>query len=194
MPGTTAREKLLRAAQKQMLARGFPATRVDEICRAAGVSKGSFYHCFRTKDEIGLVVLEGYYDRLVRRLSSGTYIHVEDPAERACGFLDHVESVAPELWENGCLLGVFAMDLAEVDPKIRARVGEMFDGMATGLVRLFRPMVEPGTGDRPSADQAAEHFLVVLEGSLLLARAHGDPDRVIRGIRSFRQYLGCRTT
>jgi TetR/AcrR family transcriptional repressor of nem operon len=190
MPHTTAREKLLDAARDQILSRGFPATRVDEICRRAGVSKGSFYHCFRTKDEIGLAVLDGYYDRLVRRLSSGTYIHIEDPAERACGFLDHVVAVSPELWKNGCLLGVFAMDLAEVDPGIRARVGEMFDGMARGLVRLFRPMVESGEGGE-SAERAAEHFLAVLQGSILVARAHGDPDRIVKGVRSFRRYLGC---
>jgi TetR/AcrR family transcriptional repressor of nem operon len=38
-----ARDKLLEAAQELMLAKGYEATSVDEICAAAGPTKGSFF-------------------------------------------------------------------------------------------------------------------------------------------------------
>ena len=34
--------------------KGFAATSVDELCQAAGVTKGAFFHHFRSKEELGV--------------------------------------------------------------------------------------------------------------------------------------------
>lgn len=52
--GGASRSKLLDAAQAEMLAKGYAATAVDEICARAGVSKGSFHHFFPAKEELGV--------------------------------------------------------------------------------------------------------------------------------------------
>src|ERR671911_434050 len=48
-----ARARLLSAGRQLMLARGFTGTSVDQICAEAGLTKGSFFHHFGTKDEFG---------------------------------------------------------------------------------------------------------------------------------------------
>ncbi|MDQ8730217.1 TetR/AcrR family transcriptional regulator [Bradyrhizobium sp. LHD-71] len=51
-PAEIRREELIDAAQALFLSKGFDATSVDEIVRAADVAKGTFYFYFKTKDEV----------------------------------------------------------------------------------------------------------------------------------------------
>ena len=54
-----SRTRLLNAAIDVIRTRGYSATRVEDICAAAGLTKGSFFHHFKSKDEIALAVVEG---------------------------------------------------------------------------------------------------------------------------------------
>ena len=49
-----SKTKLLRAALRVIRAKGYAATTVDDICHQAGVTKGSFFHHFKSKDELAL--------------------------------------------------------------------------------------------------------------------------------------------
>ena len=58
------RKRILDAAQSLFSQSGYDATGVAEICRAAGVSKGAFYHHFPSKQAIFLELLDGWLSRL----------------------------------------------------------------------------------------------------------------------------------
>ena len=51
-----SRKQILEAAETLVLQKGYAAATVDEICAAAGTSKGSFYHFFKSKEEMGLAL------------------------------------------------------------------------------------------------------------------------------------------
>jgi AcrR family transcriptional regulator len=51
-PAEIRREELMDAAEALFLDKGFAATSVEEIVRAADVAKGTFYLHFRTKDDV----------------------------------------------------------------------------------------------------------------------------------------------
>jgi AcrR family transcriptional regulator len=123
-----------------MLAKGFAAATVDEICAAAGASKGSFYHFFDSKESLGLATLDAVFTRMVERLRNGPHTDIEDPVEQAFAFLDHVDRVAHELWGDGCLVGSFALDVGESNPAIRAEVSRLFSDLKRGLAEWFQPL------------------------------------------------------
>ena len=50
----SARERLLQAAFTLLRTRGFTATSVDDLCAAAGVTKGAFFHHFPSKEALGV--------------------------------------------------------------------------------------------------------------------------------------------
>ena len=50
----TARRKLLDSALRLIRAQGYSATSVDDLCAAAGVTKGAFFHHFKSKEELGV--------------------------------------------------------------------------------------------------------------------------------------------
>jgi AcrR family transcriptional regulator len=54
------RNKILEAATRLFSKTGYDATGVAEICQAAGVSKGAFYHHFPTKQAVFMELLNTY--------------------------------------------------------------------------------------------------------------------------------------
>lgn len=54
------RTRILEAAVKQFSINGYNAASVDNICEQAGVSKGAFYHHFKTKQDVFLALLDGW--------------------------------------------------------------------------------------------------------------------------------------
>ena len=188
MTKRTAKEKLLEAAQTLMLSKGYPATTVDEICELASVSKGSFYHLFDSKEELGLAVLDAFQARSKRLINDGPQAHVVDPVDRALQLLEHLMAVAGEAWGDGCLLGSFALDLADTHPVIREAVSEKFREIAEALAEGMAPLGrEGGHPDAPSGAELAEQFIVVVEGALILAKAHKDWSYVTRALERFQK-------
>lgn len=181
----TARLKLLDTALDLFLAKGYPATTVDEICQAAGVSKGSFYHAFESKEALGFAVLEHYLRRVGEQLRDGPHTGIEEPRQRALAFLDHLVAVGGRVWASGCLMGSFALDLAQISPAIRTAVKRTFDDVARGYAKALEPLFE-GQDGRERAREFAEHYLVIIEGGIVLAKAYGEASYVTRALARFR--------
>ena len=49
-----SKRKLLDAALKVIREKGYCATRIDDVCAEAGLTKGSFFHHFKTKEELAV--------------------------------------------------------------------------------------------------------------------------------------------
>src|ERR1700683_3655195 len=119
MSETPSRTSILKTARNLMLKYGYAATSVDDICSGSGVTKGSFYHFFETKEALGLAVLNRFYEEGVARVASGAYAGTNAPYQRLLGQFDHLEAIGPELWRHGCLMGNFACEFAESSQIIR---------------------------------------------------------------------------
>src|SRR6185369_4316728 len=89
----TSKEKLVRAARNLMLAQGYPVTSVDDIIEAAGVSKGSFYHYFDSKEELALTAMHEFLADGAALMMEAPFRDIADPRKRSIAFLKHVESV-----------------------------------------------------------------------------------------------------
>lgn len=179
------RENLVRTAEKLMLRDGYSAMRVDDVIRQAGLSKGSFYHFFDSKEALGLAALEHYYADRVGRLAAGSYAAEADPLKRAQGFLKHASHVAADLWTTGCLIASLAADAAGSNRSIANALKQRTSDLRTLLVDVLRPFATPEI----TAADLADHFLVCVEGSIVLARIYDDPAYLRRGLKQFRRYL-----
>ncbi len=86
-PGET-RDALMEAAFGLVRRQGLTATSVDEICAAAGVSKGALFHHFKSKDE--LAAAAGYHWSAVTEpfFEAAPYHAPVDPLARVLGYID----------------------------------------------------------------------------------------------------------
>jgi AcrR family transcriptional regulator len=73
------RAGILDAALEVFAERGFHASSIDDIARAAGVSKALIYEHFQSKEQLHLELLQTNVEALFERLSSS--VPAEDPGE-----------------------------------------------------------------------------------------------------------------
>lgn len=195
MPRTAAlnpktREKLLDAATALMMAQGYNGTSVDAICAEAGVTKGSFFHYFESKDALGRAALQRFCENMGRRFEIAIGLE-KDPWKRVLKYLDAVEDMAGDPGATrGCLLGEFSGELCECDTSMRSLCCGGFQAWADKLgaeLAAAKKAVAPRASWDPA--EVAEHFIAVLEGSLLMAKARKDADVIAKNVRHFRSYL-----
>jgi TetR/AcrR family transcriptional repressor of nem operon len=189
MAKVTAKQKAIEAAQQLMTTCGYSATTVDEIISLAGVSKGSVYHAFASKEELAIAALEDYERRGWAIVSNGKYQAVEDPVKRALAFIKHIETKSSELWAHGCLLGSISLEVAERNPVLHDRIDVLFDEFENGIAREFAPALKQAGVSNISAKELARHMLVVIEGAIITARSHREPKFLAEGLRHFRRYV-----
>jgi len=181
----STRDKLVLAAEELMLRDGYSATRVDEVIDKAGVSKGSFYHFFDSKESLGLAALEHYYADRVKRLASGSHATEPDPLRRAYSFVEHAFHIAEDLWKTGCLLANFAIDAVGSSRVISNALRKRTSDLRALLMDLLSPLVTPEI----TAAELADQFLICIEGSIVLARIYDDPAYLRFGLTQFRRCL-----
>ena len=187
MKTANVRKKLLESSYELFLSRGYNAASVDEICRKSGVSKGSFFHYFKSKEILGVEVLRWYYAYATELIMSGEFLNETYPFKRLFGFIDHTENVAEQLWGKGCLLGSFVTDLSETNKKVAAEVSNIFSGMTGELSKLFYPVSQ--INNKVTSEELAEQYLLIIEGAIILAKAKNEWKKVVTAIHNFRYYL-----
>lgn len=171
-PNPATRESLLEAAQQLMLAQGFTATTVDQICEAASVTKGAFFHYFSSKDELAKATFDRFCRRGGERYQSAPFLKKSDPLERLNGYVDFTIAQAKHPVRDSCLVGMFSQELADSRPEFRTMCEGAFAQWAAGLKTMLDE-VKKRHAPRASIDtqSLAEHFIAVFEGSLILAKA-----------------------
>jgi len=173
-----------------MLAKGFAATTLDEICEAAEVTKGSLFHYFESKDQLGWEVLE-------RFCASGQKMHQAccssetDPLKRVYTYIDKMITMSKDpARSNGCLLGLFSQELCDTNPQIRTACKKGFDDWAKTFgaeVAKAKAAYAPRAPFDPR--ELAEHLIAVMEGSMILGKARRDMSIVGQNLAHFKAYV-----
>lgn len=184
------KERLLDAAEHLMLAKGFSATTVEDICDAAELTKGSFFHYFESKDELGKMVLERYCQRSAQTQQSSC-ANEPDPLKRVYSVVDFMIEKAKECESpRGCLLGTFAQELSDTHPEIRRVCAKAFgawvEALAKDLEEAKARYAPTATFDSKSL---AEHFITVLEGAQILSKTQQDAGVIEKSLKHFKNYL-----
>jgi AcrR family transcriptional regulator len=83
-----ARTKLLEAALSVIRTKGYSAASVDELCAAAGVTKGAFFHHFKSKDELGVAAADYWSATTGALFAAAPYHGHPDPLDRVLAYVD----------------------------------------------------------------------------------------------------------
>jgi TetR/AcrR family transcriptional repressor of nem operon len=182
---------LLEAAQTLLLRQGFAATTVDQICAAAGLTKGSFFHYFKSKDALGEAVVEYFYAQQREQFARAGFLRLTDPLARLHGLLDFTaQSVTGDEKTQSCLLGNLSQELSHTHPRIRRKCEACFAGLSGAVAETLRQAKKQY---RPKVDfdpeSVATLFLSLFQGSRILAKARQDARPIVEGLGHFRAYV-----
>jgi TetR/AcrR family transcriptional repressor of nem operon len=184
------KHRLLNAAQELMLSKGYTATSVDEICETAGLTKGSFFHYFESKEHLGRSVAQWYYASWQQLSESAPFRQIKDPLERVLGVVDFFVEVSRAPSWKGCLLGTFVQELAQTHPQIRSACARCLDDLVDSLAQdLEEAKAKYAPRARWSAQSLAEHFIAIAQGSIILAKAKQDQKVFEKSLGHFKEYL-----
>lgn len=151
------REDWIRAAILMLAENSVDALRIDELARRLGVTKGSFYWHFESRDALLEAVLETWRFRMTADIQS--YIaHVSGPASARLSKLIRT-AIRPRPDVPGGPLELSLRDWARRDAKVGAVIREVDAERVAFVQRLYR---EAGQGGDEAADSALAHLALTI--------------------------------
>lgn len=185
-----ARTRLLEAARDTILAKGFAATSVEDICRAAAVTKGSFFHHFKSKEELGVAVAEFWAETTTAFFAAAPYHRPVEPLDRIFAYVAFRKSIIEgEIAEFSCLVGTMTQEVYAASPSIRDACGASIFGHARTLEADFAAAIAERGVAGVTADSLARHTQTVIQGAFVLAKAGNDPALARESLDHLDQYL-----
>ncbi|MFN0193949.1 MAG: TetR/AcrR family transcriptional regulator [Aestuariivirga sp.] len=189
-PGT-ARNKLLEAAFSVVRAKGYAGTTVDDLCAEAGVTKGAFFHHFKTKDDLAVAAAEHWSEMTGGLFAAAPYHTHADPLDRVLGYLDfRKELLRGEVRDFTCLVGTMVQEAFDTAPAIRSACDATISAHAAKLEADIADAVKArGIKANWTPASLALHTQAVLQGAFILAKAKGGPEIAADSIDHLRRYI-----
>lgn len=186
-----ARTRLLEAARDLIRAKGFSATSVDDLCKAADVTKGAFFHHFGSKDALGVAAAEFWADTTTAFFAAAPYHAPTDPLERVLAYVAFRKAIiAGEIAEFTCLVGTLAQEVYASAPDIRdACARSIFGHTATLEADIEAARQAHGITVGWTAASLARHTQTVIQGAFVLAKADNDPALAREGLDHLDRYI-----
>jgi len=172
--GRRSRERIVDAAAALVAERGVAGTSLDQILEAAGASKSQLYHYFTDKGDLVRAVIARRVGETVDGVNP--MIGGIDSLDDLRRWFDWMIAQNEEHGCPGCPIGTLASELAGCDEAARADLACGFDtwsGFVTdGLARM---QAAGELDERADPRRLGTAVLAAIQGGLLLAKTHQDP-------------------
>jgi len=193
--GKRTRERLLDAANDAILTKGFAGTSIDELVEATGITKSGFFYHFRDKGDLARQLLVRFLeedDAVMDELTARAHALADDPMQRFLLFLNLYADMVDEIDEvhPGCLVAAIIYQEQAFDRDVRQMLFETAMRWRARFRLWFQAIDAKYTPVAPiDIDTVADSFSAVVEGSIVLTRALGDPKLLGRQLRLFRTMI-----
>jgi TetR/AcrR family transcriptional repressor of nem operon len=176
--GKEARMKLLDAARDVIRRQGYSATTVDDICAAAGVSKGAFFHHFASKEEAGVAAIEAFGAMADAIFASAPFAADPDPRARIFGYVDFRAAMLDRsLVEFTCLMGTTVQEVYETHPALREACNKGMSSHVADLERDLAAAKELYAKSASWSPRTVGYFIqATLQGAFIFAKAKHDSE------------------
>jgi AcrR family transcriptional regulator len=183
MSEKTTREHIVEAADRLFYRQGYEHTSFADIASAVGISRGNFYHHFKSKDEILDAVIELRLAN-TQRMLDGWESASGHPSDRILSFIRLLLANRLSIERYGCPVGTLCTELAKLNHGSRAEANRLLSLFRAWLRRQFELL-----GREADADALAMHLLGRSQGVATLANAFRDPSYIREEVRLMEAWL-----
>jgi len=188
--------RLLDASLGVIRAKGYSATRIEDICEVAGLTKGSFFHHFKSKEDLALAATDHFAAMAAASFAKAPYQSAADPLDRLLGYVDFRRALLQgELPDYTCLFGTLVQETYDTHPAIRAACESHISAHAATLAKDIAEAKRRYAPNAPwTAESLALHIQAVIQGAFILAKARQGPQIAADCIQHLRRYLETQFT
>jgi TetR/AcrR family transcriptional regulator, transcriptional repressor for nem operon len=186
-----SKTRLLNAALHVIRAKGYSATRIEDICEAASLTKGSFFHHFDSKEELALTAADYWIESSDALFASAPYRDLADPLDRLLAYVDFRKVLlSGELADFTCLAGTMVQETYDTHPAIRDACNRSISEHAATLI----PDIEEAMHRRDmhpdwTAESLALYTQATIQGAFILAKAKHNREVAATSLDHLRRYL-----
>jgi TetR/AcrR family transcriptional regulator, transcriptional repressor for nem operon len=169
-PAAPTRQRIIDSALYLFWLRGYAATGIAEILARSEANSGSFYHFFKTKEELLLAVLQLYLESLHPIVVDPVANKLRDPIERVFGILEFYRgNLLSTDCSYGCPIGRLALEIPEEQFRVHKRLADNFDGW-TAAIENFLQEAKDRLPAGTNLQTLSKFVLTVMEGGVMQAR------------------------
>ncbi|CAG6392259.1 TetR/AcrR family transcriptional regulator [Streptomyces cocklensis] len=177
-----AGKKILDAAQSLIELRGYSALGVADICKAAGVPKGSFYYFYASKEVLALAVLDEHW-AAQKAAWSGVLGGDAEPLLRLRLLFEETQAGQQAGQQScgtvaGCMFGNLSLEMSNQTEAIRARLQQIFEAQVDMVEAVVTEALARGEVTVADPREAARSVVAQLEGQVLFAKLYNSPQQL----------------
>ena len=185
----STKKKIINTAEKLLWNQGYEGASLNNVVKKAGLSKGAFFHYYPSKKAIAAEVLDSYarahiLGPLEKHLSASP-----DPKTALFAWLEESFGAYSQWnYKGGCMLGNFALELADKDEELREQMKSIFLSWENLLVNAFRETAKEGKL-MMEPRQFARLIISMYQGILMTIKVHKDPNRASRDFQALAELI-----
>lgn len=183
------REEMISAATERFRRDGYVGTSVDDICAAAGVTKGAFFHYFKNKEALAEACLAAWDRKGLDGLANAPFHQMADPVEKLLACLDELTKffTQPGFFQS-CLAGTTIQEVSQSNPRLRKAAHACLAGGCSRLQGLME-QARASRGLNLDAASLASFWMATLQGAFILAKGAQDENIVRAMLTHARAYI-----
>jgi TetR/AcrR family transcriptional repressor of nem operon len=175
---TDTRQELIRSGLEVLTETGYLSAGIDAVIKNIAVPKGSFYHCFKSKQEFGLAVLAAYGSFFAHKLDKHLLDTRLSPLERMTAFVLHAgQGMAKFQFRRGCLVGNLLQETPLLPDEFPVQLKTILGEWETRVARCFAEAQAQGA---VPAEASTENLALVFwsgwEGAVMRAKLYQSAD------------------
>src|SRR5689334_3673583 len=168
MEAQSTRAEIVAAANDLFYRQGYAHTSFADIAAVVEISRGNFYHHFKSKDEILDAVIAARIADTERMLARWECA-AKGPADCIRSFIRLLVANRRDIKRFGCPVGTLSAELAKLAHPSQPGANQLFTLLRTWLAQHFTEL-----GRKPDADALALHLLARSQGVAALANVYHD--------------------
>lgn len=170
--------------------KGYAGTSLADLTKATGLSKGSIYGNFSSKEEVAAAAFDYNHERIAKLLRK--------KSAKASSFYDKLMTYAQvydrysaaNFPKGGCPLLNTAIEADDTNPVLRDKSCAAITSWKNNLIGLLRDGAKSGEFIEPlDAEQTALSMIALIEGGMMIAKATNKPANMVAVMKTFKLLL-----
>ncbi len=188
---TSARTKILNAALTQIRTKGYSGTSVDALCETAGVTKGAFFHHFKSKEDLAVAAAEYWSQKTSALFQEAPYQSVIDPLYRLLAYIKFRKKLLHgAIPDFTCLVGTMVQEVYSIHPSIQSACRDSIFGHAKTIEPTIKEVKKQYAPNATwTSESLALYIQGVIQGAFILAKAGGNVEPAVVCLEHLERYV-----